>query len=451
MLAKVIISMKRFKKLFIFFIIFFFVLITLSINFNSEFKNIIKKASIKIGLIDLKLTSIEKENESLRGVINRIANNNLSSKNLQLNHVSLPFVSRNISGKSTAFLEVVLDKILLVSAYGDIRYLNTNALNEDKIKILKSNLKEIISDKLFYDFLGSYDNSSAVSIKDILVFNNKVYFSYIKKNLNLQNNCYNSAILSADLNFDFLIFSEFFSYDQCIENFYSKQLGGRMAVDEKNNNIFFTIGDFNNKTVNDSEYTRAQDENSIFGKIISIDIDTKDYSIISKGHRNPQGLFYVADKDILLSTEHGPDGGDEINNIEIGGNYGWPISSYGTHYDGYEKFINVAPLHKSHEKFGFIEPIKHFTPSIGISEIIEIPRSFLNQKKRYFLLTSLSGKVGLSIFIISFDDSFQKVITLRKIIIGDRVRDVAYDSANNVFYLILELSNSLGVLSKLEN
>ena len=55
----------------------------------------------------------------------------------------------------------------------------------------------------------------------------------------------------------------------------------------------------------------AQDDNSIIGKILFIDFKTKNYKIFSKGHRNPQGL--TIEKNFILSAEHGPTGGDEIN------------------------------------------------------------------------------------------------------------------------------------------
>ena len=80
---------------------------------------------------------------------------------------------------------------------------------------------------------------------------------------------------------------------------------------------------------------------------------------------------------MILVTEHGPDGGDEINLIEINKenipNYGWAVASYGEHYGGksllnYEKYKKY-PLIKSHKNNGFIEPIKYFDPSIAISEI----------------------------------------------------------------------------------
>ena len=101
------------------------------------------------------------------------------------------------------------------------------------------------------------------------------------------------------------------------------------------------------------------------------------------GHRNPQGLYYDIENNFLLETEHGPQGGDEINLIEINNknkdkipNYGWAIVSAGEHYGGkiprneikYKKY----PLYKSHSKYGFVEPLKSFVPSIGISEITKL-------------------------------------------------------------------------------
>ena len=68
------------------------------------------------------------------------------------------------------------------------------------------------------------------------------------------------------------------------------------------------------------------------------------------GHRNPQGLYFDKEKNILLETEHGPMGGDEINLINLNGikkgkipNFGWPISSAGEHYGGIsEKEIKLS-------------------------------------------------------------------------------------------------------------
>ena len=69
-------------------------------------------------------------------------------------------------------------------------------------------------------------------------------------------------------------------------------------------------------------------DDSDIGKILFINLDNYKKIIFSKGHRNPQGLLNIDNKNIL-STEHGPYGGDEINKIIFGKNYGWPIASYG--------------------------------------------------------------------------------------------------------------------------
>ena len=82
---------------------------------------------------------------------------------------------------------------------------------------------------------------------------------------------------------------------------------------------------------------------SIFGKIIQIDLLSKNYLTFSSGHRNPQGLLFFKTKEMILATDHGPYGGDEINIIEQNQNYGWPISSYGRHYDNTYK--KESPLY----------------------------------------------------------------------------------------------------------
>ena len=95
------------------------------------------------------------------------------------------------------------------------------------------------------------------------------------------------------------------------------------------NKIILSIGDFR-------DYTRPQNDSSLFGKILEIDLETGNSSILSKGHRNPQGLELSFDEKFIISSEHGPKGGDEINIISLENksqNFGWPISSYGIHYN----------------------------------------------------------------------------------------------------------------------
>jgi glucose/arabinose dehydrogenase len=81
-------------------------------------------------------------------------------------------------------------------------------------------------------------------------------------------------------------------------------------------------------------------------------------SIYSYGHRNPQGLAFHPVTGELWEHEHGPKGGDEINIIGAGNNYGWPIISYGVNYSG-TKFTDMT------EKEGMEQPIHYYKPSIA--------------------------------------------------------------------------------------
>jgi len=83
--------------------------------------------------------------------------------------------------------------------------------------------------------------------------------------------------------------------------------------------------------------------------------------IWSYGHRNPQGLAINSADGKLWEQEHGPMGGDEINIIEKGHNYGWPLVSYGVNYDG-------TPVGIGRKKMeGVDDPLWHWTPSIAPS------------------------------------------------------------------------------------
>ncbi|MEC3880975.1 PQQ-dependent sugar dehydrogenase [Parapedobacter sp. 10938] len=81
-------------------------------------------------------------------------------------------------------------------------------------------------------------------------------------------------------------------------------------------------------------------------------------SIWSYGHRNVQGMAYDSTNNIIYATEHGPRGGDELNLIERGKNYGWPIITYGIDYSG-------AIISDLTEKEGMEQPIHYWTPSIA--------------------------------------------------------------------------------------
>ena len=157
--------------------------------------------------------------------------------------------------------------------------------------------------------------------------------------------------------------------------------------------------------------------------------------IYSKGHRNIQGLY--SDNNVIIATEHGPRGGDEINNIIKNKNYGWPISSYGEHYkknspvtkNKYDKY----PLYKSHNEHGYLEPLIYFVPSIGISEIVGIGDD-------KYILTSLREN---SFYFLKMNN-LNEIEILKKYPVGERIRDVIFKNEKLFFYL--ENTASIGIV-----
>ena len=95
------------------------------------------------------------------------------------------------------------------------------------------------------------------------------------------------------------------------------------------------------------------------GKTILIHLDDGSSEMFTMGHRNPQGL-YVTPEGTIWSTEHGPQGGDELNILVKGANYGWPLATHGVNYDG-----SIISTHTSLP--GMEDPLRFWTPSISPS------------------------------------------------------------------------------------
>ena len=173
-------------------------------------------------------------------------------------------------------------------------------------------------------------------------------------------------------------------------------------------------------------YNLSQDKDSIFGKIIEIDKNSLDdlnlkYNIFSMGHRNPQGLTKLNDK--IFSVEHGPKGGDELNLIDRGNNYGWPLVSYGTRYmydnEGQSYSIN-------HELKNFSEPLFALVPSVGISSINNCPTVLKNYyNKNCLMALSLYGnnlRPGRSIIVFLLNHDLNKIHSIEKIYLGNEMK-----------------------------
>ena len=190
----------------------------------------------------------------------------------------------------------------------------------------------------------------------------------------------------------------------------------------------------------------SQEDNSMFGKILEIkkkdlnDILEKNskalkVNIFSKGHRVPQGLTVLNDK--IFNVEHGPKGGDELNLVIKGKNYGWPVVSYGTNYLK-DKGGDGKSIKLSHENENYEEPLFAFVPSIGISAINNCP-SVLKKyyKKPCLIALSLYGndlRKGHSLVIFLLNEDLNKVHSIEKILLDDLILRHFVTDEENVIY-----------------
>lgn len=149
----------------------------------------------------------------------------------------------------------------------------------------------------------------------------------------------------------------------------TRHFGSEITFDE-DGHVYFSIGDRGKRP-------NAQDLTTHAGSIIRLNLDgsipkdnpfvdnsSKLDEIYSYGHRNPQGLFYDKGSKNIFAIEHGPRGGDEINLVLKGENYGWPVISYGKEY------WNPMRVGEGTHKEGMQQPIKYYVPSIAPSSMI---------------------------------------------------------------------------------
>jgi aldose sugar dehydrogenase len=105
--------------------------------------------------------------------------------------------------------------------------------------------------------------------------------------------------------------------------------------------------------------------------------------IWSYGHRNPQGLVYDRETNTLYDIEHGPKGGDELNKVEKGRNYGWPVITWGINYDG-------KPISDIQQKEGMEQPIRYWVPSIGPCGAVQVTSDKYPNWKNNILVGALA-------------------------------------------------------------
>lgn len=192
------------------------------------------------------------------------------------------------------------------------------------------------------------------------------------------------------------------------------QTGGKMTMlPDKRGRLLVAFGDLEFDGVN-SELIYAQDAKTSYGKVVAIDMYTGRSRRLTMGHRSPAGLHADKEGRIWL-TEHGPQGGDELNLIVNGANYGWPLVTQGTQYQTYSWPLS----NRQSEHDGYQMPTFSWVPSIGISDVISLQGNLLSVWRGDLLVASL--KAG-TLYRVRVRDG--KTLFVEPIPIGTRIRDL---------------------------
>ena len=213
------------------------------------------------------------------------------------------------------------------------------------------------------------------------------------------------------------------------------QFGSRLVF-AKNGDLFVSLGE---KSAADVRM-QAQQLNSDLGKIIRITTAGKPAAgnpfanqpdakpeIVSYGHRNPEGLDINPETGELWESEFGPHGGDEINIIRPGRNYGWPVISYGLEYSGDKVGEGIQ------QKAGMEQPVYYWDPVVSPSGICFYKGTAIPEWRNNLFVSCLSGQ-HLDRLIIRNN----RVVGEERLLTdkNQRIRDVTY--SDNMLYAITD-------------
>ena len=167
-----------------------------------------------------------------------------------------------------------------------------------------------------------------------------------------------------------------------------QHFGSRLAFDDQGY-LYFSIGDRGNRDENPQDITRdcgkiyrIHDDGRIPKDNPFVNESNAKKAIYSYGHRNPQGMIKHPETGEIWTNEHGPQGGDEINIVKAGKNYGWPVISYGINYSG-TTFTEIT------EKPGMEQPLFYWVPSIAPSGMAIVSSDMYPDWKGNVLVGSL--------------------------------------------------------------
>ncbi|HEY7775989.1 MAG TPA: PQQ-dependent sugar dehydrogenase [Kineobactrum sp.] len=228
--------------------------------------------------------------------------------------------------------------------------------------------------------------------------------------------------------------------------------GSRVVFDGKGH-VFITIGDRQVPPSGDLETHPAQLLTDHHGVIVrlredgSVPADNPFVGredalpeIWSYGHRNAQGMVFDSSTGDLWITEHGPQGGDELNLIEPGDNYGWPVVGYGVNYS------SGSAIHEGTHREGMTQPRKVWVPSIATSGLALYEASALPHWRRHLLAGGLSGQ---QMTLLELEG--QSVVREETLVKGlGRIRDVRVGPDGFIYLALDDRSAKPSAIVRLE-
>ncbi|MFM1896454.1 MAG: hypothetical protein RLZZ385_1528 [Pseudomonadota bacterium] len=204
--------------------------------------------------------------------------------------------------------------------------------------------------------------------------------------------------------------------------------GGRLAF-SPDGYMFLTLGDRQVPSTGDLEAHPAQDNSNHHGVIVRLHDDGRVPSdnpyvgqdgvlpeIWSFGHRSPQGLAFHPETGDLWETEHGPQGGDELNLIQPGKNYGWPVIGFGVNY------VSGSPIHETTTRNGMEQPVRFWTPVIAASGLMVYTGDKFPMWYGNIIAGGLAGEQLANLYM---SDDYKRVVREDTLAYGmGRIRDV---------------------------